>query len=839
MFLRNANPGAAESELLARDKLAHALMYFSRGNPVLYYGDEQGFTGAGGDQDARQDMFPSQSPQYNNLSDPVDGDDGAGKNDNIGSDETPMDDNFDQGHELYRELAGLAAVTAATRRCATAPSSTGTRPRRPASTRSRASTARASTSTSSRSTTPSSRPRRPCRRSCRTASGRRSGAAASSGCARATTRRSTSRSPRCRRSCTAPRSTSRAAGGRRGRRRVPTPSADRTGVVADIGGDSFYEVTFLAKAGNGAWRDIGTDDNAPYRVFHDTSDIEPGTQVSYKAIVLDNAGHTSTSAVEDRDDPRAGDHHRGADQGQRVRGSVEVRAIVTPEHADYSMRFERSVDGGAVHDGRHRRLLAGLHGDRQPVGAARRGEGHLPRGARLRARQDVTSATRSVTVVQARVTDGDGPLPAHVGRELRGVGAAHVRHRDRSRRGTPAWTNAKPFEGIDADGGVNHKIDIADDTKRVGIIVHGRPPGGNPNIKDTDPTTGTSSRSRRRRSGSRRATGGSSTARGGWTAASCRRRAEGVTGCGPRRSSSAPPRCSPWRRPAWADHTPAPGTVALVGSLQSELGCPGDWQPECAATRLQPVAGSRRPVPGRRSTCRPGNYEYKVALNNSWDENYGAGGAPGGANIPLTAPGGPVTFTYDHHTHVISDDVPRSLQAERGAHWLRTGVIAWRPPAGAQTFRLHSAPEGGLAVAGGAITGGSSVPLELDAAGLPADVRAQFPHLASWSSLRLSSAAQALAPELLKGELVVAAYDGAGALLGSTGVQVPGVLDDLYADAARAELGPVWSGRKRDRRPSLAVWAPTAKDVALLIDPAGPAPSGGSRCAAATTACGA
>ena len=32
-------------------------------------------------------------------------------------------------------------------------------------------------------------------------------------------------------------------------------------------------------------------------------------------------------------------------------------------------------------------------------------------------------------------------------------------------------------------------------------------------------------------------------------------------------------------------------TVALVGSLQSELGCPGDWQPECAATELAPVDG--------------------------------------------------------------------------------------------------------------------------------------------------------------------------------------------------------------------------------------------------------
>ena len=111
MFIRNANPGASEAELLQRDRLAHELMYFSRGNPVVYYGDEQGFTGAGGDQDARQDMFPSQSPQYNNLDDGVAGDDGAGKNDNIGSDETPMDDNFDPAHPLYRELARLAAVT--------------------------------------------------------------------------------------------------------------------------------------------------------------------------------------------------------------------------------------------------------------------------------------------------------------------------------------------------------------------------------------------------------------------------------------------------------------------------------------------------------------------------------------------------------------------------------------------------------------------------------------------------------------------------------------------------------------------------------------------------------
>ena len=37
---------------------------------------------------------------------------------------------------------------------------------------------------------------------------------------------------------------------------------------------------------------------------------------------------------------------------------------------------------------------------------------------------------------------------------------------------------------------------------------------------------------------------------------------------------------------ATASHTPAPANVTIGGSLQSELGCPGDWQPDCAAAHL-------------------------------------------------------------------------------------------------------------------------------------------------------------------------------------------------------------------------------------------------------------
>ena len=68
-----------------------------RGVPVLYSGDEQGFTGDGGDQDAREDMFPSKVAVYND-------------NELIGTDATTARSNFDPDHPLYRAFARLAKL---------------------------------------------------------------------------------------------------------------------------------------------------------------------------------------------------------------------------------------------------------------------------------------------------------------------------------------------------------------------------------------------------------------------------------------------------------------------------------------------------------------------------------------------------------------------------------------------------------------------------------------------------------------------------------------------------------------------------------------------------------
>lgn len=95
-FVKQANPEADDAELLARIKLAHALMMFSRGVPTLYYGDEQGFAGAGGYGNSRQDMWPSRTPVY--------------------ADETPVGGRqpaYSTEAPLYKAIAEMARLRAA------------------------------------------------------------------------------------------------------------------------------------------------------------------------------------------------------------------------------------------------------------------------------------------------------------------------------------------------------------------------------------------------------------------------------------------------------------------------------------------------------------------------------------------------------------------------------------------------------------------------------------------------------------------------------------------------------------------------------------------------------
>jgi glycosidase len=96
-FVRAGFPKADDAEVLKRVILGHAMMMTLRGVPTIYSGDEQGFAGDGGDQDAREPLFASQVPSYldNTL---------------VGTSSTNARANFATDHPIYRAIAELARI---------------------------------------------------------------------------------------------------------------------------------------------------------------------------------------------------------------------------------------------------------------------------------------------------------------------------------------------------------------------------------------------------------------------------------------------------------------------------------------------------------------------------------------------------------------------------------------------------------------------------------------------------------------------------------------------------------------------------------------------------------
>ena len=50
-----------------------------------------------------------------------------------------------------------------------------------------------------------------------------------------------------------------------------------------------------------------------------------------------------------------------------------------------------------------------------------------------------------------------------------------------------------------------------------------------------------------------------------------------------------------------------------------------------------------------------GTYEFKVAMDHSWDENYGVGGIRDGSNYTINVDlASDVTFIYNPETHIVT-----------------------------------------------------------------------------------------------------------------------------------------------------------------------------------------
>ncbi|WOX24747.1 pullulanase-type alpha-1,6-glucosidase [Streptomyces solicathayae] len=272
-FLKQDHPDAADAELLDRARLANELMFLSRGNPVVYYGDEQGFTGPGGDKDARQTLFASKTADY--LDD-----------DQIGTARTHASDAYDPNHPVYKSIAELSRLTKAHPALRD-----GVQQERYAEgsvyafSRTDAAEERTEYVVAANSaTTPKTVTFPVGSQDFRVLYGGQGAVAAEDGRITVTVPALSSLVLKAGRPLAAP---------------SAAPSLTLTAtpdgqVSAGVRGGGLNRVVFAAQQGDGPWKVLGSADHAPYQVSHHIT-AAAGTPVRYKAVVVDSAGRTASA----------------------------------------------------------------------------------------------------------------------------------------------------------------------------------------------------------------------------------------------------------------------------------------------------------------------------------------------------------------------------------------------------------------------------------------------------------------------------------------------------------------------------------------------------------------
>ena len=177
-----------------------------------------------------------------------------------------------------------------------------------------------------------------------------------------------------------------------------------------------------------------------------------------------------------------------------------------------------------------------------------------------------------------------------------------------------------------------------------------------------------------------------------------------------------------------------------------------------------------------------------------------------------------LTITYDtnggsNYSYSVGNPI-----GDAQALWLDTNSIAWNGAAGS-SYKLLYDPDGAINTATAAATACAFpapaapcyVGLTASGAVVAGDGYWKNPNATGLTRL-LTGLSDANAKHLLKGQIVVASYDGGGAQTDVSRVQIQSVLDALYASAAKTQtLGVTYAGGA----PSLKVWAPTAKSVSI------------------------
>lgn len=254
--------------------------------------------------------------------------------------------------------------------------------------------------------------------------------------------------------------------------------------------------------------------------------------------------------------------------------------------------------------------------------------------------------------------------------------------------------------------------------------------------------------------------------------------------------------------------------VTALGDFQTALGCASNDDPACLRSWLQDIDGDGV-YQSTFSMLPAGDY---TARFNASGKDIPAGESVQGEPVSFTVSedNQPVTFVYDSALQLMVVNAGGAALSgnnlrEARAYWVSRDTIAWNAPQAA-SYQLLYSDSAAIELSLFGLAGDyETLTLTPDEAGLSETVLAKFPHLAGLATFKVGADDLAKVADILRGQVVIGAFNEAGAPLDISALQIPGVLDDLYT--TDVPLGVTLN----EGVPSLSVWAPTAKNVSLLL----------------------
>ncbi len=249
--------------------------------------------------------------------------------------------------------------------------------------------------------------------------------------------------------------------------------------------------------------------------------------------------------------------------------------------------------------------------------------------------------------------------------------------------------------------------------------------------------------------------------------------------------------------------------IVAMGDFQNQIGCTNDNDAGCLRAWLEDPDGDG--VYGvTTSPLKAGTYHVTFTLNEDPAKTIGEP-----QEFTVDKDGNAVYFGYDSMKETFSistSGAPVGNLTKQRAIWISKDTLMWKISGGSSlTYALVYSTDAALELSPDGIKNGTEIPLTFVSAKPDVELLRAYPYLRDYSVFKVADMDAAQLGEILKGQIAVVARSLSGRDVDATGLQIPGVLDDLYQ--YEGSLGVTFDSSV----PTLRVWAPTAQSVTLNI----------------------